>query len=128
MGKKKVTDGEIIEILADPKYKTRQDQADVLGIARESLWERLKKKPKIITRVKELVDEGTANTVAKGFNRLDRIIDGGRDGDAIKALRHILDYRGEIATKLIHEGGDNPINIIVQVEDAKLIKGLVSED
>lgn len=115
---KKVTRAEIINVLVDPQYITREDQAIALRISRKVLWERLKADPTIEADVNQAVREGTAHTVKNGMARMHQIISSARsqDKDAIKALEVVLKYRGELVDKKEHTGaGGEPIKININV-------------
>ena len=110
---KGITREKIVEVLADVKYLTREEQATALGIAYTSLWERLKKDKTIEQDVAAAVREGTANTVRNGFARLHTIISNrkSQDKDAIKALELTLKYRGELVDRT-----ENKTEATVRVE------------
>ena len=102
---KKVTRAQVVEVLVDSKYLTREEQATALGISRVTLWERLKADPTIAEDVAAAVREATANTVRNGFTRMHTIITSkqSKDADAIRALELVLKSRGELVDK--HEVG-----------------------
>jgi len=98
---KKVTRAQVVEVLVDSKYLTREEQATALGISRVTLWERLKADPTIEQDVAQAVREATANTVRNGFTRMHTIISNkqSKDADAIRALELVLKSRGELVEK-----------------------------
>lgn len=115
---KKAPRAEIINVLVDPQYITREDQAIALRISRKVLWERLKADPTIEADVNQAVREATAHTVKNGMVRMHRIISSthSQDKDAIKALEVVLKYRGELVDKREHTGKDgDPLELIVNV-------------
>ena len=100
---KKVTRAEIINVLVDPQYITREDQAIALRISRKVLWERLKADPTIEADVNQAVHQIISSARSQ-------------DKDAIKALEVVLKYRGELVDKKEHTGaGGEPIKININV-------------
>ncbi len=130
---KKVTRAEILNILVDPQYITREDQAIALRISRKVLWERLKADLTIEADVTQAVREATAQTVKNGMTRMHRIISSthSQDKDAIKALEVVLKYRGELVDKREHSGpGGDSIKVDIggdlSDEEVQRIAGAVS--
>lgn len=118
MGKKKVTDEEILLAYANPELKQVKDIAASLGIKQPSLWARVKKIKNFEERLLEIIQEATVIIAAAGFKEMARIISSDsrftKDKDRIAAFKLILQYRGELTEtrKLI---GDDAQPVLVKI-------------
>jgi len=110
MAREKVNREKIIEVLTNPEFFLRKEQAGALHITTKTLWLRRKEDSTIDEDVAKIIREGTGNIVARGLQRLERIIDGyGDSSDAIRALKLLLEYRGELKG----DGNGAVVNIIM---------------
>jgi len=129
---KKVTRTQVVEVLVDSKYLTREEQATALGISRVTLWERLKADPTIEQDVAQAVREATANTVRNGFVRMHTIISNkqSKDADAIRALELVLKSRGELVEKREFSGGfgvtDQRLNRVMEETNDDNLRDLIA--
>lgn len=100
MGKKKVTDEEILVALANPDLKQRKDIAKSLGISAVTLWTRTNSIPNCEQLVLDIIKEATIIIAIDGFKEMARIISSDsrstKDKDRIAAFKLILQYRGEL--------------------------------
>ncbi len=125
MGKKKVSDEEILIALANPDLKQRKDIAKSLNISAVTLWNRTNNIPNCEQLVLDIIKEATVIIAIDGFKEMARIITNGRqDKDKIQAFKLILQYRGELIDPIKLMGDkNNPI-----VHEHQLGKGMTEEE
>ena len=97
--RKLISREQIINVLASPEFKTREEQAKELGLVRRSLQERLAADTAIFNEVLEIKRKTSADGMAAGYSRLGRIIKQGRDDSAISAIRLLAQLRGELVDR-----------------------------
>lgn len=100
MGRKKVTDEEILLAYANPNLKDVKDILEELSISRPGLWMRKNKIENFDERLQEITKAATNISATEGFKEMHRIITSDSRQisakDKISALRLVLQYRGEL--------------------------------
>ena len=110
---RKVEDAQIVEVLADP---TIHNKAEALGIARVSLWERLKRNPKLWDQAYEVVKANVKAELAPIYQAL---IKKAKSGD-VGAANTILKALGELVERVESKSDINlKVEAVISEDDAR---------